>query len=54
VNAPTELASAIRHLLNNPAEAQQLANAGYEHMSNTFSLRVMLDAYRKHYRSLFR
>ncbi len=52
VNSPVELAAAIKYLLSNPGEAARLARAGYEHMCNTFSLSVMLSAYKKHYSKL--
>jgi glycosyltransferase involved in cell wall biosynthesis len=50
--APQQLADAIQHLLSNPDEAKRLALAGYEHMHNTFSLTVMLQAYQRHYTQL--
>lgn len=52
VNAPAELAAAIHYLLRNPEDAQRLANAGFQHMCNTFSLGAMLAAYKNHYRKL--
>ncbi len=47
--APQQMADAINYLLCNPDEAKRLAAAGHAHMSNTFSLAVMLQAYKKHY-----
>jgi len=47
--APQQLADAIQHLLSHSDEAKRLALAGYEHMHNTFSLTVMLQAYQRHY-----
>lgn len=49
VNSPIELAEAIRFMIDHPDEAQRLANAGHQHMRNTFSLKVMLDAYKDMY-----
>lgn len=52
INSPGELAAAISHVVNNPAEAERMASAGYAHMCNTFSLKSMLAAYQKHYAQL--
>jgi len=52
VNAPAELAAAINYVVNHPDQAERMANAGYEHMCNTFSLGAMLGAYQKHYTRL--
>lgn len=49
---PDELAAAIKHLLDNPALATQMASAGKEHMRITFSLGAMLQAYQQHYHRL--
>ncbi len=52
IQAPQQLADAIKHLIDSPEEARRLAIAGYKHMSNTFSLSVMLQSYKKHYSKL--
>lgn len=49
VNSPVELAKAIRFMIDHPDEAKRLASTGHQHMRNTFSLKVMLDAYRDIY-----
>jgi glycosyltransferase involved in cell wall biosynthesis len=52
VNSPVELANSIQFMVDNPNEALGLAEAGHKHMSNTFSLTVMLNAYRALYAQL--
>lgn len=47
--APQQMADAINYLLSNPSEATRIAVAGRSHMSSTFSLAAMLNAYKKHY-----
>ncbi len=49
---PQELAAAITHLLDHPELAAPLAKQGKEHISRTFSLSTMLQAYQQHYFSL--
>lgn len=49
---PDELAAAIKLLLSNELFASALANAGKEHMRNTFSLKKMLYCYQQHYTTL--
>jgi len=50
--SPGELAAALKYLLNNPALATEIAQAGKEHMRITFSLSAMLQAYQQHYHCL--
>lgn len=49
---PKELAAAINLLASDNLLAAKLADAGKEHMRNTFSLTTMLDSYRQHYKQL--
>ncbi len=49
---PDELAAAIQTLLEDNLLASRLADAGNEHMRNTFSLKKMLSSYLEHYTKL--
>ncbi|MBK8187807.1 MAG: glycosyltransferase family 4 protein [Cellvibrio sp.] len=50
--SPDELAAAIELLLSDKLLASTLANAGKEHMRDTFSLKKMLLSYQQHYTKL--
>ncbi len=50
--SPDELAAAIELLLSDKLLAPTLANAGKEHMRDTFSLKKMLLSYQQHYTKL--
>lgn len=52
IEAPEQLAAAISLLIGRPELAVSLADAGKEHVHNTFSLKTMLQAYLQQYQRL--